>query len=443
MKIFLIAYENIEILKLNLKYLKTISQMPDEDVIIIDMGFDKGIRSFLETQVEYNYICAEKLENYASILNTAMKEFSTTENIFILNDNYICLGDCLHYLEETCDSDYKIGMAFPTDFATICSQKVGISEALELIRGKADAIEAEIALKVPWQYIFLTRKFIDEMEELDEELLLPDSLMRDWSFRGLCQKWKMVSVKSSYVYEVVSQVDYYAAFLGRDVDRISLKAKWGMNYFNDIPNENLVNAINKNRDEEFTVLEVGCDCGANLMQIKRSFPKARLFGLEINSSAANVASAFCEVLIGNIEEMNLPYSETKFDYIIFGDVLEHLRNPEKVIEYCKYFLKPQGKIIASIPNLMHYTILKDLIGGNFTYQDTGLLDRTHIHFFTYYEIVRMFLQAGYQISSCTYTVIGKMSEEDKQFVADLKRLGGGESFFFLAYQYLVVADCND
>lgn len=438
-KVFLEAYQNVEMLQLNLECLRSMSHMSESDVIIIDMGFDVGIKSWLEIQTEYSYICAEQLENYAKILNTAISEFSTNENILILNANYICMGNCIGQLEEICDSNIQIGAAFPTNFASVYLQKLNLLEALDMIKGKAVDNKVYISLKMSCQCIFLTRRFVNEIGKMDEKLLLPDTVMVDYSFRGLCKKWKLVSVEDAYIYEFIPHADRYTAFLGESVDRNYLKEKWGMNYFNSIPNDNLVNAIDRQRDEEFTVLEIGCDCGANLAEVKKFFPKAKLFGLEINPNAAKIAAGLGEVLVGNIEDYNLPYTEQFFDYILFGDVLEHLRDPEQVVGYCKRFLRPQGKIIASIPNLMHYTVLRELIGGNFTYQDMGLLDRTHIHFFTYNEIIRMFSRAGYHIESCTYTMLPNMSDVDKQFVAELKKIGHGETFFYLAFQYLVVA----
>lgn len=442
-KVFLAVYQNIEMLQLNLECLRSMSHIPETDIVIIDMGFDVGVKSWLEMQAEYHYICADRLESYARIINTAISEFSTAENILILHANYICMGNCIRQLEETCSSDAQIGAAFPADFTSICSQKVDLFEALDMIKDYADRNKKRMAMTMPYKYIFLTRKLIDEIGEMDEKLLLPESIMVDYSFRSLCQKWKLISVEDAYVYELIPHVDHYSTLLGENADRGSLKEKWGMNYFNCIPNENLVNAIDRQKSEEFTVLEIGCDCGANLMRVKELFPKSRLFGLEINPNAARIASGLGEVMHGNIEDYDLPYVHETFDYILFGDVLEHLKDPEKVIGYCRCFLKPQGKIIASIPNLMHYTVLKELISGNFTYQDMGLLDRTHIHFFTYNEIVRMFLRVGYQIAGCTYTMFGNMSEKDKEFVAELKRIGNGEIFFYLAYQYLVVAVCDD
>lgn len=83
-----------------------------------------------------------------------------------------------------------------------------------------------------------------------------------------------------------------------------------------------------------------------------------------------------------------------YDFIIFADVLEHLLNPEKVIARVKRFLKADGFILTSIPNIGHNAIIMSLRNGKFRYTETGLLDNTHIHFFTREGIFEMFNKNG-------------------------------------------------
>jgi len=127
-----------------------------------------------------------------------------------------------------------------------------------------------------------------------------------------------------------------------------------------------------------------------------------------------------------------------FDYIIFGDVLEHLRRPDKAIEYCKSLLKNYGCIIASIPNLMHISVMEDLLKGNFTYRETGLLDKTHIHFFTYNEIIRMFRDNGYRITNIT-TIIHKITEEQRTLIDQLTSIYDSPHFMYETFQYIISA----
>lgn len=91
------------------------------------------------------------------------------------------------------------------------------------------------------------------------------------------------------------------------------------------------------------------------------------------------------------------FKDIKFDYIIFADVLEHLTDPMAVLENIKIMLKEDGIIYLSIPNIAHNDVILSLLEDNFEYHDTGLLDNTHIHFFTYKTAKKMFFDLGYKI----------------------------------------------
>lgn len=218
-----------------------------------------------------------------------------------------------------------------------------------------------------------------------------------------------------------------------------------MNYFNNYANWNFMPYIQKEEYEEFSVLEVGCDCGANLYEgVKNEYPNARIYGIEINEHAARIAACFFPVQTGNIEDRELYFGDEKFDYIIFGDVLEHLHDPAGTIFYCKELLKKDGHILASIPNLMHYSVMKDLLNGNFTYTDKGLLDRTHIHFFTYKEIVKMFETQGYLIEKIEPLITTSSVSLQEKWVEKLMSISDeAEEFMFRAFQYLVSAKKSD
>jgi 2-polyprenyl-3-methyl-5-hydroxy-6-metoxy-1,4-benzoquinol methylase len=164
-----------------------------------------------------------------------------------------------------------------------------------------------------------------------------------------------------------------------------------------------------------------------------------MYGSEINERSAKIAACVANVCVNNIEEQNLPFDSVRFDYIIFGDVLEHLRNPLEALKYCSKLLNQGGHIIASIPNLMHISVIEGLLNGNFTYTETGLLDKTHIHFFTFNEIVRMFQEAELEMEN----ILSKedwMSESQKELIEQLGKMNlASQKFMFQAFQYIVIA----
>ena len=163
-----------------------------------------------------------------------------------------------------------------------------------------------------------------------------------------------------------------------------------------------------------------------------------MYGLEINPASAGIAKYFAEVAVGNIEDRQIPF-EGKFDYIIFGDVLEHLRDPQGIVRFCRELLTEPGYILTSIPNLMHVSVMEQLLHGRFIYQDEGLLDRSHIHLFTCYEIQKMFLEEGYILDVLSGTSIAFDTGREALIQKLMEISEGVEEHMYRTYQYLVRA----
>lgn len=152
-------------------------------------------------------------------------------------------------------------------------------------------------------------------------------------------------------------------------------------------------------DYKQDVLEIGCASGIQTKHLKEHFD-CRITGLEIDPLAAEDARPYCEsVIVGSIEELDLHavLGERLYDAVTFVDVLEHLRDPVSALKKVRPFIKQDGCLIASIPNIAHAVICLELAHGRFDYQNYGLLDNTHIRFFTRKNVEKVFEDAGYQI----------------------------------------------
>lgn len=151
------------------------------------------------------------------------------------------------------------------------------------------------------------------------------------------------------------------------------------------------------------ILEIGCGAGALASKFKETNPRCEYHGIELSSEAAEFAitnKRIDRIHIANIEQQNLSslgYEESSFDTLIYGDVLEHLIDPWSVIEEHQKFIKKNGFIIASIPNIANFSIIYQLLNGKWNYQDEGLLDRTHLRFFTLESIKNLFANAKMNI----------------------------------------------
>jgi 2-polyprenyl-3-methyl-5-hydroxy-6-metoxy-1,4-benzoquinol methylase len=148
------------------------------------------------------------------------------------------------------------------------------------------------------------------------------------------------------------------------------------------------------------VLEFGCATGY-MSEVLVSRLGCSVVGIEQSSSAAEVARRHCEkVVVGDAESLDLcaALGEDRFDVILFADVLEHLRGPAALLSRVRPFLAEGGSIVASIPNIAHGSVRLALLRGEFRYRELGLLDNTHIHFFTRESIQDTFEASGYLIT---------------------------------------------
>lgn len=149
-------------------------------------------------------------------------------------------------------------------------------------------------------------------------------------------------------------------------------------------------------------LDVGCSNGIFGLELKKKY-NAEVWGVDINNTAIAEAKkrldqAHCFDLTKNMNELKDNY----FDVIYFNDVLEHLVDPYTLLRDIKSKLTDKGQVIASIPNIRYFRVLDDILfKKDFKYQNDGVLDRTHLRFFTKKSIIRMFEESGYKINEVT------------------------------------------
>lgn len=215
--------------------------------------------------------------------------------------------------------------------------------------------------------------------------------------------------------------------------------EWGFNpLYSANTNLLLLNFMDMTQPN-LTVLDIGCACGGNLMYIKYQNPAAELYGIEHNANAAKIASLFADVTALDVMKLNRPDWRGKFSYIILGDVLEHLPDSEAALRTLTACLSPKGKFLISLPNLLHFSVWRNLLEGDFRYDDSGIMDKTHLRFFTRKSILRMLDAVGLTAEKTTYFPVPPPPEA-QPLCEQLIKLGHGlDNTDLTAYQYQIVA----
>lgn len=161
------------------------------------------------------------------------------------------------------------------------------------------------------------------------------------------------------------------------------------------------------------VLDIGCAAGKTGEYIKQKYPQAKVYGVEQNRAAAELAAQRLDsVFAGKFEDFDFAthgITPGSLDTVIVADVLEHIYSPWDVLVRLKPYLAPDAQILASIPNTRNLALMKDLAEGHWRYEAWGLLDVTHIRFFTLKEIRRFFHETGYHVARVHHNLDGRLS----------------------------------
>lgn len=151
------------------------------------------------------------------------------------------------------------------------------------------------------------------------------------------------------------------------------------------------------------ILDIGCATGYMAKSLLAK--KCETYGVDYDQNALKKAEKYCKKTFrADLNEVKtLPFPKKTFDYVLLMDVIEHLTNSDNILSLLKQYLKKDGKLIISVPNIAHASIRWSLMTGKFDYTSTGILDQTHVHFYTQKSFEQKLKDAGFEIEKLVPT----------------------------------------
>lgn len=151
---------------------------------------------------------------------------------------------------------------------------------------------------------------------------------------------------------------------------------------------------------EGRILEIGCGAGDTGQYALKENLCNEYYGIELQEKAGSLALAkLTEVIVGDVEKMPLPWSDGFFDALLLSEVLEHLVDPWSVLEKLKPLLKSNALVFASSPNVCHHSVVRMLLRGHWNLTDVGIMDRTHLRWFTPASYKKLFVESGFNVEN--------------------------------------------
>jgi 2-polyprenyl-3-methyl-5-hydroxy-6-metoxy-1,4-benzoquinol methylase len=184
-----------------------------------------------------------------------------------------------------------------------------------------------------------------------------------------------------------------------------------------------------------SILDIGCGAGSFGRALKAQGRGKKVIGIEIFQEAAREATKYYDkVYIGDAETVEI-HEENQFDYVVCNDVIEHLKDPWQMIKKIHGWLRKNGKLLISVPNIRYCEVLYQIIAkGNFTYVDAGIMDITHLRFFTINSVREMLNDGGFNVKYCQMEIPGK-----KRKMLNFVTFKAFEEF--LGKQIVILAEC--
>ncbi|WP_411343957.1 glycosyltransferase [Paenibacillus sp. WLX1005] len=421
--IVILTYNQLNYTKVCIDSIRKFTTPGSYELIVVDNLSTDGTRDWLAEQTDIMTIFNSQNEGFPKGCNQGIA-IATGDNVLLLNNDVIVAPEWLDNLLTCLYSDESIGAVGPVTNNSANHQMIpvpydSIEDMLQfaISMNVSNPDKWEERIKLVGLCMLIKREVIDQIGVLDEIFTPGNFEDSDYSFRILQAGYKMMVCRDTFIHHFGS-----VSFKARpgnsytdvmNINQEKFRQKWGFHsgYATQI-NYTLIKKINTHADAELKVLELGCGCGATLLEIKNQYPNAELHGVDINKAAIAIASHFSNAVVGDIEK-DLDYPEKYFDYILLPNVLEYVTNPYALISDIRKYVKSDGMILAKVHNGMFYEDVIDFINGQYKPEYIGYAHQVPLHHFSHVELRNLFNKANYKNVECIGEVSQPLTDEQQ------------------------------
>ena len=404
--IIILTFNKLEYTQKCIESIRKYTSKGSYEIIVVDNNSTDGTKEWLNEQEDIKVIFNSDNLGFPIGCNQGVKIAKGSEILF-LNNDVIVTPNWLEKMLDTLYSSSKIGAvgpitnsAFGQEIEVDYKSEDEINNFALRIAERNLQNNTEKKIKLVGFCLLLKRSILDEVGLLDEFFSPGNCEDDDLSLRIIKAGYELVLCKNVFMHHFGSisfQSDVEKSNNILKTNKEKFKQKWGFDLdYSMRCRKDLISLMDLKKNN-MNILEVGSACGQTILEIKNINPSSNIYCIEKNELTGQVSSFFAKIIIGDVEKIELDYEEKFFDYIIIGDVFECIYDPEALLKKMRHYLKDNGELIVSIKNIQHFSIINNLLNGNWSYEDKDILHSEALRFFTKSEFEKLINSCGYRI----------------------------------------------
>lgn len=348
--VIIIAGENSEHTRLMSEGIIAAEKKLKISVIIVDTGYREELSLFAEGNDDIVYVYQEEGETIGSALNSVLEYFEIDTNVFFLNGTYFDAGDALYRMQFFIDdrgcavvsgksnllsgAQFADGITSYDDMCDICASTTGLS--------------FRQAISVATDFLMCSSECIKGGNVFNTDMETFDAVIKDFLL-GTIQRNGLIGITEEALFWGILTGDRSGYF-----DKNLLNARYGLEDIDSSYDTLIMSFIKEKTDAGFNVLEINCDCGADLVEVKNRYPMCELYGIESDVTKAEIAQRCCNLIGGSFSEQVVISDERLYKYIIIKDMSGNTEKTRGMLQQVKESLTEDGIVIYSGSRALDY-----------------------------------------------------------------------------------------
>lgn len=298
--VIIIAHNEYESAKLGIESMRMFADVENLNVVLVDNASTDELKDWASAQQDFTYIYMDEgRENFGEIVNQVVQVLEVDTDIFVMEAHYAITPFALSRMQKVLAEHGQTGVVVPVTNGFYQKQRLDESctdfqSAMQYAQGLGE-YSVERVMGIEGGAFLIRKALFDELGGLENKVKSSHHLLKDLSISLLEKGGEIAVCKGAVLWDLTPFQEVSAdssRFYGSEDDQQVMEEKWGMHYFNLKYNGNIVEEVCEKAKPGMKVLEIGCDLGATLFEIKNCCPDAEIYGCELNEKSSESGLIF-------------------------------------------------------------------------------------------------------------------------------------------------------